>query len=96
MSIPRPRRPFSLFKRHKDGSQFYYVKFKNEETGKYYKIMSTKKTVWAEAEKVAWEWVNKGIPHKGEKTSLEFQSVLAYVSKLTDSEKRFWLKSYGK
>jgi len=86
MPIPRPRRPFSLIQR--SGRKYIYVRFKDPKTGEYGEIKSTKKTVWHEAEAVAWEWVTKGIPQKGGTVSLEFQSFLAYIHKLTGDEKK--------
>lgn len=55
--------PFTLFKRK--NSPFYYVRFKNERTGKYFtKQYSTKKTIKAEALKVAMTWLVNGIENK--------------------------------
>jgi len=54
--------PFSVFLR---GSRpYYYVSFKNEETGKYLPAISTKKTTEAAAIKQAWVWFREGIPKK--------------------------------
>jgi len=56
------RLPFSVFLR---GSRpFYYVAFKNEETGRYLPAISTKKTKEADAVRQAWIWFREGIPHK--------------------------------
>jgi hypothetical protein len=55
--------PFSVFLR--GNRPYYYVAFKNDETGKYLPAISTKKTTEATAIKQAWVWYREGIPHKG-------------------------------
>ena len=94
MSIPRSRRPFNLTCR--TGSPFIYAKFKDPKTGEIIKTISTKETKWAEAEKIAWGWVNKGIPEKDKTVSLEFAAVLAYIPKLTESEKKILAEKHRK
>jgi len=65
------RLPFSVFLR---GSRpFYYVAFKNEETGRYLPAISTKKTTEADAVRQAWVWFREGIPHKG--SSLDLKAI---------------------
>ena len=65
--------PFSVFLR---GSRpFYYVAFKNEETGKYLPAISTKKTTEKEAAKQAWVWYREGVPHKGVSLDLKAYSL---------------------
>ena len=56
--------PFSIFK--KGQRRFYYVRFKDEQTGKYLPAISTKKETKVEAIKTAFEWLRDGIPQKGE------------------------------
>ncbi|CEM60590.1 hypothetical protein DWQ65_03600 [Treponema phagedenis] len=52
--------PFTLFKRK--NSPYYYVRFKNEKTGKYFTTQySTKEKTKAEALKVAIDWLINGI-----------------------------------
>jgi len=54
--------PFSVFLR---GSRpYYYVAFKNEETGRYLPAISTKKTKEADAVRQAWVWFRDGVPNK--------------------------------
>jgi integrase len=55
--------PFSVFLR--GNRPYYYVAFKNEETGRYLPAISTKKTTEAAAVKQAWVWFREGIPRKG-------------------------------
>jgi hypothetical protein len=59
------RLPFSLFKRN--NSRYYYVKFKNDETGDYLPAVSTKQE--SEAIKLAFDWLKNGIPKNGETVS---------------------------
>lgn len=54
--------PFSLTKR-KD-SPFYYVRFKNKQTGEYMPWQSTGKTGYNEAIEVALKWLVDGIDKK--------------------------------
>ena len=56
--------PFSVFK--KGQRRFFYVRFKNEQTGEYLPVISTKKETKAEAIKTAFDWLRDGIPQKGE------------------------------
>jgi len=55
--------PFSVFLR--GNRPYYYVAFKNDETGRYFPAISTKKTTETAAVKQAWVWYREGIPHKG-------------------------------
>jgi len=67
------RLPFSVFLR---GSRpFYYVAFKNEETGRYLPAISTKKTKETDAVRQAWIWFRDGIPHKGGSLDLKVLSL---------------------
>ena len=55
--------PFSVFRR---GSRpYFYVAFKNEETGEYLPAISTKKKFEKDAVKQAWAWYRDGIPRRG-------------------------------
>jgi len=56
--------PFSVFK--KGQRRFYYVRFKDEQTGKYLPTISTKKETKAEAIQTAFDWLRNGIPQKDE------------------------------
>jgi len=47
--------PFSVFK--KGQRRFYYVRFKDELTGKYLPTISTKKETKAEAIQTAFDWL---------------------------------------
>jgi len=76
--------PFSVFR--KENRRFFYVCFKNEQTGKYQTPISTKKETKAEAIKVAFDWLRDGIPQKGKiinykKYSLREMAKEADVSK---------------
>jgi integrase len=65
--------PFSVFLR---GSRpFYYVSFKNEETGLYLPAISTKKTTEKDAVRQAWIWFREGIPHNGGMLDLKTYSL---------------------
>jgi len=59
--------PFSIFKRA--NSRYYYVKFKNEETGDYLPAVSTKQETEPGAIQTAFEWLKNGIPKNGEAVS---------------------------
>jgi hypothetical protein len=59
--------PFSVFKRV--SSRYYYVKFKNDETGEYLPAVSTKQESEVETIKIAFEWLKNGIPKSGETVS---------------------------
>jgi hypothetical protein len=65
--------PFSVFPRK--GRPYYYVAFKNEETGRYLPAISTKKTKKTDAERQAWVWYREGIPHKGGALDLKTYSL---------------------
>jgi integrase len=65
--------PFSVFLRGK--RPYYYVAFKNEETGRYLPAISTKKTKKTDAERQAWVWYREGIPHKGGSLDLKARSL---------------------
>jgi integrase len=78
------RIPFSLFKRA--SSRCYYVKFKNNETGKYLPAISTKQESEAEAMKIAFEWLTNGIPKSGETVSYK-QFSLRDMTKAVDISK---------
>ena len=65
--------PFSVFLRGK--RPYYYVAFKNEETGRYLPAISTKKTKKDDAERQAWVWFREGIPHKGGTLDLKARSL---------------------
>jgi len=62
--------PFSVFLR--SNRPFYYVAFKNEETGRYLPAISTKKTKESDAVRQAWVWYREGIPNK--KSSLDIKT----------------------
>jgi integrase len=67
------RLPFSVFLR--GNRPYYYVAFKNEETGRYLPAISTKKTKEADAVRQAWVWFREGIPHKGGSLDLKARSL---------------------
>jgi len=90
MSIPRSQKPFTLFRRHHKG--FWFARFKSPVTGKIIKTVSTKKTVYGEAEQIASKWAVLGIPQKEESVSLQFQSFLTAIPHLTDNEKKILAK----
>jgi hypothetical protein len=56
--------PFSTFKR---ANRLCYSVAFEDETGKFMPPISTKKATEAEAFKVAFQWVQEGIPQKQEK-----------------------------
>jgi hypothetical protein len=60
--------PFSIFKRA--SRPCYLVAFKDE-AGKFLPPVSTKKTTEAEAFKVAFQWLQDGIPQKRETVKLK-------------------------
>ena len=51
-------KPFSIYK--KKGSPYFYVKLRNESTGKYLAGRSTKETDKRQAELKVYEWLRKG------------------------------------
>ncbi|MDR2729511.1 MAG: site-specific integrase [Treponema sp.] len=63
--------PFSVFLR--GNRPYYYVAFKNEETGRYLPAISTKKTNEKDAVRQAWVWYREGIPRKN--GSLDIKAV---------------------
>jgi len=65
--------PFSVFLRGK--RPYYYVAFKNEETGCYLPAISTKKTKKDDAVRQAWVWYREGIPFKGGSLDLKARSL---------------------
>jgi len=65
--------PFSVFLRGK--RPYYYVAFKNEETGCFLPAISTKKTKEDAAIHQAWVWYRKGIPFKGGSLDLKARSL---------------------
>ncbi len=71
--------PFTLSKR-KD-SNFYYVRFKNPESGKYLTAISTKQTDKKQAEKIAWEWFRKGEISKPRKKpeTIQEKAIKAFI-----------------
>jgi integrase len=95
--------PFTVFK--KGQRRFYYVRFKDEQTGKHLSSISTKKETKTEAIQTAFDWLRNGIPQKGEvidfkKYTLRDMAKEADISK-SDAEyickelqRRNLLKSY--
>jgi len=65
--------PFSVFPRK--GRPYYYVAFKNIETGRYLPAISTKKIKKADAERQAWVWFREGIPGRGGQLDLKTYSL---------------------
>ncbi|MCR4733558.1 MAG: site-specific integrase [Treponema sp.] len=61
--------PF-VISRRKD-SPYFYVRFKNESTGKYLPARSTGQTEKRQAEKTAWEWYKKNEIGKNQKQGLD-------------------------
>ena len=86
--------PFSLAKRA--GSNFYYVRFKNETTGGYLPARSTKETDRKKAVAVALKWYGAGIDGTGKKQSVEKLSLRDNIRKadLTDDDLVFLLAEY--
>ena len=56
--------PFSVFRRA--GRRFYYVAFKNENTGEYLPAISTKQETESGAVKTALQWLKDGVPRRSE------------------------------
>lgn len=80
-------KPF-LLSRRKD-SPFFFVRFKNEKTGKYLNAISTKKTDRDEAEKLCWKWYSEGkISRPDRQQTLEAKSIFEAVRKsdLSDAD----------
>lgn len=69
-----PYMPFSIYQR----SGIYYVRFKNEITGKYLPAKSTGTSSKKEAERTAWEWFRNG-GKPGDKESGREKSVRQLV-----------------
>jgi integrase len=65
--------PFSVFLR--GNRPYYYVSFKNEETGGYLPAVSTKKNNEPDALRQAWAWYKDGVPRKGGKIKIETLSL---------------------
>ena len=84
--------PFSVFKR--TGSRYYYVKFKNGETGDYLPAVSTKQESEPEAIKMAFEWLKNGIPKSGETVSHKQYSLrdMAKASEVSREDAAFICK----
>jgi integrase len=70
---------FSVFLR--GNRPYYYVSFKNEETGNYLPAVSTKKTKEAEAIRQAWIWYREGIPHKGGTLNIKSRSLRDFIKR---------------
>jgi integrase len=76
--------PFSVFK--KGQRRFYYVRFKDEQTGKYLPTISTKKETKTEAIQTAFDWLRNGIPQKDE--AIDFKKyTLRDMAKEADIDK---------
>ncbi|MCL1969849.1 MAG: hypothetical protein FWF65_09955 [Bacteroidetes bacterium] len=84
--------PFSIFKR--TNCRYYYVKFKNNETGKYLPAVSTKQESEPEAIKIALEWLKDGIPKSGETVSHKQYSLrdMAKASEVSREDAAFICK----
>jgi len=76
--------PFSVFRRA--GRRFYYVAFKNEETGDYLPAISTKHETESGAVSTALQWLKDGIPQKGDTVPLKKYS-LRDMARKTDISK---------
>jgi hypothetical protein len=72
--------PFSIFKRA--NRPCYVVAFKDE-SGKFLPPVSTKKTTEAEAFKVAFQWLQDGIPKKQETVRVKQLSLKSLVRGIT-------------
>ena len=72
--------PFSIFKRA--SQPCYLVAFKDE-SGKFLPPVSTKKSTEAEAFKVAFQWLQEGIPHKQETVKVKQLSLKSLVRGIT-------------
>ncbi|GHT89465.1 hypothetical protein FACS1894137_18760 [Spirochaetia bacterium] len=68
--------PFSIFKR--SNRPCYSVAFKDE-TGKFMPSISTRKATEAEAFKVAFQWLQEGIPQKQETVQIRQLSMKSLV-----------------
>ncbi|MDR2608852.1 MAG: site-specific integrase, partial [Treponema sp.] len=65
--------PFSIIKRADRPS--YLVSFKNEKTGAYMPLISTRQTDETAAIKTAWEWYRQGVPKKDSTIDLKQYTV---------------------
>ena len=78
--------PFSVFKRANRPS--YLVAFKNEKTGAYLPLISTRQTDEAAAIKIAYEWYRNGVPKKDKVIDIKEYTLrdLAKEANLSDAE----------
>jgi len=65
--------PFSIFRR--SGRRYYYVQFKNEETGEYMPAISTRQETESGALSTAFQWLKNGIPRSEEVIPLKKYSL---------------------
>lgn len=77
-----PFTPFSIYKR----GGIFYVRFRNEVTGKYLPGKSTGKASRKEAEKTAWEWFKNGGKPGGESQRESAMRQLVKGGELTDED----------
>ena len=95
--------PFSIFRRA--GRRYYYVQFKNEETGEYYPAISTKQETEPAAAKTAFAWLRDGIPRKRDPVKVQDLSLKDTARKikakaeaeilLKEMKRMGWIKSYA-
>ena len=81
------RLPFTISERK--NSQFFYVRFKDEKTGRYLPALSTKKSDRNEAIKTAWVWYSQGkVTSEKKERKLESLSIFNEIRKsdISDDE----------
>jgi integrase len=61
------------------GRRYFYVRFKDETTGKYQTAISTKETTEAAAVKTAFNWLQNGVPKPDGAIPIETRSLLAQL-----------------
>ena len=84
--------PFLVFKLK--NRRFYYIRFKDRQTGSYLPVISTKKETEAEAIQTAFEWLKNGIPQKGESVDFKKYSLrdMAKKSDITKADAEYICK----
>jgi len=84
--------PFSIIKRQ--GRRFFYVAFKNEETGGYLPAISTKQETKSAAIQTAFRWLRDGIPRQGVEVPVKKYTLrdMARETDITGEDATFILK----
>jgi len=97
--------PFSIFRRA--GRRYYYVQFKNGETGDYMPAISTRQETESGAVSTAFQWLKDGIPQERAAVKVQVQDLglkdLARKIKtkaeadilLGEMKRMGWIKSYA-